>query len=93
MNSDEARAVLAEAIAEYRSKSYDDLKGILGRPQVSRRRGASGVEYQLEIEAFWDAGPGRDIRVVGAIDDGGLRAFVPIASDFIVAPDGRFVGE
>ena len=28
-----------------------------------------------------------------AIDDGGLRAFAPLSDDFIMAPDGSFVGE
>jgi hypothetical protein len=30
---------------------------------------------------------------MGAIDDGGWRSFAPLADDFIVAPDGSFVGE
>jgi hypothetical protein len=33
------------------------------------------------------------VHVLGAIDDGGLRAFVPLCDDFIMAPDGSFVGE
>ena len=27
------------------------------------------------------------------VDDGGLRAFVPLTEDFIMAPDGSFIGE
>jgi hypothetical protein len=30
---------------------------------------------------------------MGAIDDGGWRAFIPLSADFIMAPEGRFVGE
>jgi hypothetical protein len=30
--------------------------------------------------------------VVVAVDDGGLSAFKPMCDDFIVAPDGSFVG-
>jgi hypothetical protein len=33
------------------------------------------------------------ILVVGSIDDGGLRAFFPLSSSFIMARDGTFVGE
>jgi len=31
--------------------------------------------------------------MMGGIDDGGLRAFMPLCDDFIIAPNGRFVGE
>jgi hypothetical protein len=41
----------------------------------------------------WDDRTGGDLRVIGSIDDGGWRAFRPLSSDFIVRPDGTFVGE
>jgi hypothetical protein len=31
--------------------------------------------------------------ILGSIDDGGWRALRPLCDDFILAPDGRFVGE
>ena len=31
--------------------------------------------------------------MMASIDDRGWRAFVPLTSDFIVRPDGTFVGE
>jgi hypothetical protein len=31
--------------------------------------------------------------VIVNVDDGGFRAFVPLTADFIVGPDGSFVGE
>jgi hypothetical protein len=31
--------------------------------------------------------------VFALIDDGGWRSFKPMGEDFIVAPDGSFVGE
>lgn len=37
--------------------------------------------------------PGGAVRVLGSIDDGGLRSFWRISQDFILAPDGKFVGE
>jgi hypothetical protein len=30
---------------------------------------------------------------MGAIDDGGVRALMPLGESFILAPDGSFVGE
>ena len=56
--------------------------------------GPSGTKYKIEVEAVWDSGTkGGDLRVIGSIDDGGWRAFHPIGRDFIMAPDGKFVGE
>jgi hypothetical protein len=49
--------------------------------------------YQIEIEVFWDNQRGGNVRVMGSIDDGGWRAFMPLTRDFIKAPDGSFVSE
>lgn len=53
----------------------------------------SGVQYQVDVQAFWDSRQPGNLRVIVAIDDGGWRAFKPISTDFIVASDGSFVGE
>lgn len=58
-----------------------------------RSPGHPGALYQFEVEAFWDAAAGGNIRVAGMIHDGGWSAFSPITTDFIKAPDGSFVGE
>ena len=55
--------------------------------------GPSGTVYQLEVTAFWDDKKARNLRVIVTIDDGGWRAFVPLTTDFIMGPDGSFVGE
>jgi len=57
--------------------------GTLPRPS-SEVRGASGTAYQIEIQFFWDDKPGGTIRVAGSIDDGGIRAFVPLTDSFLV---------
>jgi len=51
------------------------------------------MRYQIEIQVFWDSWPGGNVRVMGAVDDGGWRAFIPVSRGFIMAPDGSFVGE
>src|SRR5205807_9836250 len=35
---------------------------------------------------------GKNLRVIVSVDDGGLRAFVPLTDSFIVSPEGLFVG-
>lgn len=49
-------------------------------------RGDSGTDYQIEIEVMWDGKGGGDLRVLGSIDDGGVRAFCPLCDSFIVTP-------
>ena len=49
--------------------------------------------WQLEFEVLWDDEPSGNVRVLGSIDDGGLRTFVPLTESFIKAPSGEFVGE
>ena len=93
MDNREAAAVLSRIAGEYRAMSYEALRGFLGNPVTLTEEGASGTEYQVEIEAVWDDRPEHNLRILMSIDDGGLRAFVPMTDDFIVTPDGSFVGE
>ncbi len=93
MDNAEAKAVLLQESAKYRAKSYGDLKGLLGRQETYQVRGPSGVVYQLEVQAFWDDKPNDVLRVRAAIDDKGVRAYVPMVEDFLMAAAGTFVGE
>lgn len=82
------RSLLDAAMLEHQSKSYDALAGAIGQVHVRTERGSDGRDYEIEIEAEWDDQPGGAVRVVGAIDDGSYRPFLPISAEFIVAPDG-----
>ena len=93
MNKKEATAILAEHLKEYRKRSYAELQFLLNEQEVCEVAGPSGTVYQLEFQAVWDSKKGEDLRVMGSIDDGGWRAFVPLGHDFIMRPDGTFVGE
>jgi hypothetical protein len=93
MNSAEARAILLAESARYRAKSYKDLVYLLEHQDCYEVEGRSGARYQLEIQAFWDDKPNDVLRVMAGIDDAGIRAFSPMMEDFLIAPDGRFVGE
>ena len=78
---------------ELRHRSYEDLVSSIGHPDTRRVQGEDHKQYQLEAEVFWDSKKGGAVRVMVAADDGGLTAFKPLTSDFIMAPDGSFVGE
>lgn len=93
MDKDEARGILAGVISGLRERPYGELRGLLGEPEVREVTGQAGAAYQIETQVFWDAAPGGDLRVIASIDDGGLSAFKPLSDDFIVGPDGSFVGE
>lgn len=93
MDEKEARAILAEELRTWRRRPYAGLAAAVGDSWHAEVIAPSGVRYQLEVIAVWDDRPGGDVRVIGSIDDGGLRAFVPLGDDFIMAPDGQFVGE
>jgi hypothetical protein len=47
----------------------------------------------VEIQTFWDSQPGGNVRVMGSIDDGGWRAFLPLSRSFIKSAVDSFVGE
>jgi hypothetical protein len=56
-------------------------------------QGRSRTRYHIELQGVWDARPGDVLRTLGSVDDGGWSAFVPLTDDFLIAPDGSFVGE
>lgn len=93
MDHAEALALLREHLKTMRARSYADLTALRGEPQVAELRGASGVTYCIEVLVEWDRDPDGPLRVIGSVDDGGWRAFKPLCDDFILAPDGRFIGE
>lgn len=86
--------VLAPIVKSYRTKSYAFWLHYVSGDQITFKVSASdGTPCQVEIDAFWDDKRDGDIRVGLMIDDGGRDAFTPYCSDFIIAPDGSFVGE
>jgi hypothetical protein len=93
MDKEEARDLLAKEVAALRTWSYQELRGLLYDEAAGEVLGPSGAKYQVESYAVWDDKKGGALRVIAAIDDGGLRAFAPMSESFIIAPDGSVVGE
>lgn len=86
---------LAQGVTEgLRAEPYAALVNrLLDSQDTFEVVGPSGTRYQVEVMAFWDSKKLRHLRVMVNIDDGGMRAFHPLTTDFIMAPDGQFVGE
>ena len=93
MDSQEAHAIVDKELQRYRVMTYRDLQRLLKERDLLEIHGPSGASYQLEVEAVWDDRPGGNLRVFAHIDDRGLRALAPLTEDFIIAPNGSFVGE
>jgi len=93
VNKEEATVVLSKLLGGYRAKSYSDLLPLLHTQNTSEVTADSGTRYQVEFQAVWDDKKDGNLRVMGCIDDRGIRAFVPLTDDFIITPNGEFVGE
>ena len=94
MDKAEARGVAESILESLRSMTYQELVDrYLDSSEDRQVVAASGAEYQIEIQALWDSGEPGNLRVFVMIDDGGWRAFSPLAVDFIRAPDDTFIGD
>lgn len=94
MDKMEARTLLEQELRKYRVKTYAELAQMVdSEPDCYEIAATSGKWYQLEVQAFWDGKLGGNVRIIGAMDDGGWRAFAPLSDSFIKTPEGTFVGE
>jgi hypothetical protein len=93
MNREIARALIDEELAKLRNLSYAELLKLVNKPITIKVPGSDGKNYQIERQAFWDTKKDGNIRVMVSADDGGWSAFKPLTRDFIISPDGRFIGE
>jgi hypothetical protein len=94
MDKAEAQLVLAQELSCYRNYSYTELLSLIDDSKTVERTSPSGTKYQIEIQIFFDDIKAKgDLQVLGAIDGGGISSFKPLCDDFIMSPDGSFVGE
>ena len=95
MNQTEAKAILSEYLRGYRERPYSELAAWVSENHVETEEivAPSGARYQVEIVFVWDTKQKANVRVIGSIDDGGIRALVPVSDDFIISPQGCFIGE
>jgi hypothetical protein len=88
VNDKEARGLLKAHLERYRAAPYRDLVALVARgPDTEEIEGASAARYQIEVAAVWDGPAGGDLWIIGSIDDGGWRAFLPVTESFIARPD------
>jgi hypothetical protein len=88
-----ARKLLKSELKNLKTRPYSFFAQSVNKTTHREIVGPDGVRYQIEIEVFWDSLRGGDIRVMGSVDDGRLRSFVPLTEDFIITPVGTLLGE
>jgi hypothetical protein len=88
-----ARGLVRQELDKLRTHSYDSLCELLESPATKIVTGPDGKDYQVEIQAVWDAKPGAELRVVVSVDDAGWRALVPVSDSFIMTPGGEIQGD
>jgi hypothetical protein len=94
VNHEIALGIANNALKDLRKLSYEECRDMIQLGSKTMEIvGSDGKRYQVQTEAFWDSKKNGPIRVMVLVDDGGLAAFKPLARDFIIAPDGSFVGE
>jgi hypothetical protein len=91
VDNNEARTLIEERLRQLRQLNYHQLRDL----EKERREvvAASGTTYQVVTYVLEDDKRRGHVRVCVAADDSGWRAYVPLVSDFIIAPDGSFIGE
>lgn len=95
MDNAEAADIAESVIERLRAMPYETLVDrLLDKVETEEIAAHSGVHYQVEMQAMWDAGRPGNLRVLVGVDDGSWRgSFSPLGRDFIIASDGAFVGE
>ena len=88
MDRAEAKSILARTLSEFAARPYDQLVAAIKHTDVKNVTGESGANYQIEIDVLWDSKHGKNLRIIGSIDDGGWRAFLPLTESLIMRPDG-----
>ena len=98
-NKAEAHRVLDSKVAELRTLGYERLKSmrqralsVSARTEISEVTADSGQLYQLATQVFWDDKRGGNLRVLVTLFEDRLASRTMV-DDFIISPDGTFVGE
>src|SRR5687768_5202688 len=93
MTSDEAVKIAEKYLETYRRLSYSELVLKIGEQEVFEGVSADGENYQIEVEFFYDDEKNKNLRVSALISWNLATSFAPVNTDFIIAPNGNFVGE
>ena len=91
MDKLEAQKILSEQLDRFRGRSHAELVPLVESQHVEtfEARGESGTTYQIEVQLVWDGQRGGTVRIIGSIDDGGVRAYFPLTDSLLVTHSQR----
>ena len=90
MDKEEALSLLKDFLDWLESAGYETLSARVGENDALEVTGPSDRKYQIEYDILWDhKPPNGNLRIIGSVDDGGLRAFVPLTDSRLVSPPSR----
>jgi len=93
MNREEALQALNLEVTRLRGRTHAELIAFIDTPAHFEHVGKSGRTYQVDVGATWDDKPGQVLRLFFSVDDGGLRAYLPLTKSALVPPDEAFDGD
>ena len=93
MDKPEARAIAETDLEYYRAMPYEELARKIGHAESFERVSERSEPYQIEFDFFYDDHETGNIRVAGIVSYSGWTDFFPVSNDFIIAPNGEFIGE
>ncbi len=93
MNKAEAASIIKNELAQYRKLPYEELVRKIGEQETFEKVSETGEKYQIEVDFFFDDEGEKTLRVAGMISYSFWTDFSPVCSDFIIAPDGKFIDE
>ena len=95
MTKQEKRALLDRYLALYRVRPYGELVAYADPTRGDHYEVTldSGGEAYIDVQGLWDDEVGGNVRISVSVYDHGWSAFFPAMDDFIIAPDGSFIGE
>lgn len=86
MDKREALSLLKDFLDRLESSGHDALSARVGENESLEITGSSGRTYRIEYDLLWDHRPSNgDIRIIGSMDDGDLRAFTPLTDSRLVS--------
>lgn len=94
MNKREAAAIAEAELDALRALGYEALAERAEKNRHFQVTGQSGKPYDVETMIYWDGRAHTGVRVIAAVSTGGGWSFFhPLSRDFIIDPNGSFVGE
>jgi len=82
----EASHELQALVAKHAGGTYVFWAQHVGRVKRVEFTAPSGIWYQATIEPIWDDKPGGVLRILFALDDGGVGAYHPLTDSLLVDP-------